>query len=90
MSDDVRSALAEMAEETEAELDRALARHEAVVSLRDLAWSVDDHRPLLELADVEARLEPLDAARWRNALTAAGHQATEQEQDPEPKEEPTP
>ncbi|MBK8333238.1 MAG: hypothetical protein KA274_08250 [Ilumatobacteraceae bacterium] len=89
MSDDIRSALAEMADDTQAELDRALAHHEAVVELRDLAWSVDDHRPLLDPADVEARLEPLDAARWRNALTAAGHHQAP-EQDPNPEEEPTP
>ena len=89
MSDDIRSALAEMADDTQAELDRALAHHDAVVTLRDLAWSVDDHRPLLDLADVEARLEPLDAARWRNALTAAGHHQAP-EQDPIPEEEPTP
>ena len=77
MSDDIRSALAEMADDTQAELDRALAHHEAVVELRDLAWSVDDHRPLL------------DAARWRNGLTAAGHHQAP-EQDPNPEEEPTP
>lgn len=37
MSDDIRSALAEMADDTQAELDRALAHHEAVVELRDSA-----------------------------------------------------
>jgi hypothetical protein len=67
---DARTELSKLAETAAADLERSVARADAAAVADQLAWTSDPDlgRSFLTLADIERGLQPLDRARFRQAV----------------------